>query len=300
MLSTEFLGKTLPHPFLIPSGLARDEFLEESLKSNAAIVTFKTCTMRPYDGNPSPNFHGFQHGAINAIGLQNPGAMETSKQIIWARKTFNKVLIASIAADNPTRFSQVAAMVQAAGPDFIEVNLSCPNVTGKKAYYTESPRDTSSAISAVLKTSTSPIIAKLGPTDNIVEVAQAAVAAGASAICAINTLPGLIIDLETRQSVLSNVVGGISGPALKPVALRCVYELSQAVDVPIIGLGGISNERDALEMILAGATVVGIATAAWHQGITFTFEEMPRRMESWLKQNEYESLDDFKSRGGIT
>ena len=301
MLSTNFLGHELSNPFVIPSGLARDEFLQESLESNAGVITFKTCTLRPYEGNPKPNVHGWQHGVINAIGLQNPGVMETAKLIAAAKNQYpDKVLIASIAAEQPTRFTQVASVIATAEPDFIELNLSCPNVEGLKHYFTESPKETSSAVSAVRRATNIPIIVKLGPTDNIIEVGQAAISAGAQALCAINTLPGLIVDLETHESVLSNVVGGISGPALKPVALRCVYELSQAVSVPIIGVGGISNERDALEMLLAGSTLVGVATAAWHQGITYTFEELPRRMESYLKQQKYESLNDFKKGGILT
>jgi dihydroorotate dehydrogenase (NAD+) catalytic subunit len=239
------------------------------------------------------------HGVINAIGLSNPGAEEEAPLLAEARRRlapFDVPLIASIFGGTVAEYAEVAGIVARAEPHVIEVNISCPNVADDFgtpfAATCASAGDVTGAVKAAV--GDIPVAVKLAPNvPDIGRIAAAVVEAGADAITAVNTMPGMIIDAEAGRPVLSNRVGGISGPALKPIALRCVAEIARAVDVPIIGTGGVGSGRDAAEMLMAGATAVGVGTAVWYRGAG-ALGAIAEELVAFMRDQGYASLDDLR------
>jgi len=237
-------------------------------------------------------------GLINAVGLPNPGAEAEVEILCQARERLAPLgvpIIASIFADTVENFGRVAEIVSRARPDLIEVNISCPNVASEFGEPFAASCPSAAAVTRVVKTATDiPISVKLAPdVPDIAAVARAVVEAGADAITAINTMPGMVIDIESGQPVLANRTGGVSGPALKPIALRCVYEITAVVDVPVIGTGGITTGRDAIEMLMAGATAVGVGSAVYYRGVE-AFRQILDEMITWLTDHGYTRLDDIR------
>jgi dihydroorotate dehydrogenase (NAD+) catalytic subunit len=204
-------------------------------------------------------------------------------------------VIASIFASTIRQFGQVAAIISQAEPDLIEVNISCPNVGDEFGTPFAGSPESAAAVTEIVKSSTTiPVSIKLAPNvPSIARIASAVVKAGADAITAINTMPGLIIDAYAGKPVLHNRMGGISGWALKPIALRCVTEIRQVVDVPIIGTGGITNGLDAAEMVMAGATVIGIGSAIWFRGPE-VFDLINNELIDFMKQEGYADLESMR------
>jgi len=240
------------------------------------------------------------HGLINAMGLPNPGAEEETRLLREAVRLLMPLgvsLIASIAADTVEGFGEAAALVGEAGTAFIEVNISCPNVQAEHGEMFSSSAASAAAVTRRVKASTAvPCIVKLSPNvPDIAEIARAVVAEGADAITAINTMPGMLVDAESGSPVLANRQGGISGPALKPIALRCVHDIASAVSVPIIGTGGVLNGVDAVEMITAGATCVGVGTAVVWRGEN-VFALIRDELSAWLREHGYACLEQIRSR----
>jgi dihydroorotate dehydrogenase (NAD+) catalytic subunit len=207
------------------------------------------------------------------------------------------LLIASIAADSVEEFGRAAAIVSKAGPALIEVNISCPNVESNHGEMFASSAEAAAAVTRQVKASTSiPCIVKLSPNvANIAAIARAVAAAGADGITAINTMPGMLVDAESGAPVLANGTGGISGAALKPIALRCVHEISAAVQIPIIGTGGVLTGTDAVEMLSAGATCVGVGTAVVARGEN-AFSLILEELRGWLSERGYHCLEDIRGR----
>ncbi len=228
-------------------------------------VVSKGVTRRPRRGAKMPRLAETPAGLLNAIGLQNPGirAVLAKYPPIWAR--WQVPVIVNLAADSVEEFAEMAAMLdEEPGVAGIELNVSCPNVAVGGMIFGCDPDLAAEVTAAVRAATTLPLIVKLTPhAADVVEVARAVVDAGADALSCVNTLPGLAIDVRRRRPVLGNVTGGLSGPAIKPVALRIVYQVAQAVDVPIIGLGGIASLDDALEFFMAGASAVQVGTATF-------------------------------------
>jgi dihydroorotate dehydrogenase (NAD+) catalytic subunit len=241
-------------------------------------------------------------GLINAVGLANPG-VEAEVGILRETKArlvpLGVPLIASIFAHTIEEFGYVAHRVSDAQPDLIEVNISCPNVQAEFGRPFALDAQAAAAVTHTVKEVTaSPITVKLSPnTPDLVPIARAVVEAGADALTAVNTVgPGMVIDLESGRPILANRVGGVSGPAIRPIAVRCVYELTRALgagDVPIIGTGGVSSGRDALEMIMAGATLVGVGSAVHEQGPE-VFADIRQEMEAWMEVHGVRRLDEIK------
>lgn len=226
-------------------------------------ITVKGTTLEPRLGNPVPRMTETPAGMLNAIGLQNPGVDSFINDHLPYLRTVGTPVIVNIAGNTVEDYAEVACRLdKAEGVAGIEVNISCPNVKQGGMQFGTDPDMAAEVIGAVRASTTRPVIAKLSPNvTNIVLMAESAAAAGADALSLINTLLGMAIDVRTRKPVLANVVGGLSGPALKPVAVRMVWQVAQAVDLPIIGMGGIMNAEDALEFILAGAAGVAVGTA---------------------------------------
>lgn len=273
-LTCRLLHLQLKNPIVLASGILGTSatLLERAARSGAGAVTAKSCSLAPRAGHANPVAVDWGGGLINAIGLSNPGAEQEVHLLAEAKARLEPLgvpLIASIFGGTVDEFAQVARIIAQAQPHLIEVNISCPNVGDEFGTPFAGTCESAAAVTAAVKSATTiPIAVKLAPNvPNIARIAAAVVEAGADIITAINTMPGMIVDAEARRPVLSNRVGGISGPALKPIALRCVYEIARAVRVPIIGTGGVGTGRDAAEMLVAGATAVGVGSAVWYRGV---------------------------------
>ena len=228
-------------------------------------IICKGTTLEPKDGNPQPRLTETASGLLNSIGLENIGvnALIKKKAPIWAN--WQTLAIVNIAGETIDDYARLAKQLdRVAGISGLEVNISCPNVKAGGAEFGASPAAAAEATVAVREATSLPVIVKLTPnTNDIAEVAVAVAEAGADAISLINTLKGMAIDLTKRRPVLGNITGGLSGPAIKPVALYLVYEVAKVVEIPIIGGGGIATSDDALEFIMAGASAVQVGTAGF-------------------------------------
>lgn len=301
-LSVEIAGVRLSNPLVLASGIwgTTPELLERAARAGAGAVTAKTCTPAARRGHRNPTALDWGHGLLNAMGLPNPGAEEEAAMLAEARRRIGLLgvpLIASIAADTVEGFAEAAAAVSRARPDLIEVNVSCPNVAaGCGEMFAASPDAAAEATRAVKRATSIPCLVKLSPhVADIAAVARAVAAAGADGITAVNTLPGMLVDAETGLPILANRTGGISGPALKPVALRSVYEVCAAVGIPVVGTGGISTGVDALEMISVGATAVGVGTAVAAAG-EGVFARILDEIGCWMVARGYDRLADVRGR----
>ena len=284
----EFLGKQLSSPTVLASGILGNSFdiLRRVHESGCGLVTMKSIGPEPRDGHNNPTVIDLGHGMINAVGLPSPGYLHMERE--WealSGRTFP--IIASIYGASVDEFQRVAHYVAEKKPDFIELNISCPNSEKHGMLFGTSTTASFDVVNTVKKViHTIPLIAKLTPQAlNIGEIAKACEDAGADAICAINTVgPGMLIDIESRTPILAFKKGGLSGPMIRPVAVRCVYEIFEATALPIIGLGGITTGKDAIEMIMAGATLAGIGTAVTHRGID-VFRQVTSEMDQWLNDH---------------
>ncbi len=300
-LACELLNLRLRSPVVLASGILGTSaaLLERAARAGAGAVTAKSCGPEPRPGHPNPVAVDWGHGVINAIGLSNPGAMEEATLLSDARVRLARLgvpLIASIFAGTVAEFAIVAQTIARASPAAIEVNISCPNVGDEFGTPFAATEESAAAVTAAVKRVVAdiPIAVKLAPNvASIGRIASAVVAAGADMITAVNTMPGMVIDADAGQPVLANRVGGISGPALKPIALRCVAEIAQAVNVPIIGTGGVCTGRDAAEMIMAGATAVGVGTAVWYRGVE-ALGQIVGELDSFLRERGYRTLADIR------
>jgi dihydroorotate dehydrogenase (NAD+) catalytic subunit len=299
-LAVDFCGICLSNPLILAAGILGTgaELLERVATAGAGAVTSKSCGPEPRAGHPNPTVLDWGHGLINAIGLANPGIEEMAAILKDAKgrlKPLGVPLIASIFAETVEGFAKVAHRVSKAEPDFIEANISCPNVAVEFGHPFAADPDSAAAVTRAVKGATHlPVIVKLSPNvTDIVTVARAVEASGADAIAAINTVSGMVIDVDCGQPILANRVGGLSGPAIRPIAVRCVYEIHHAVDIPIIGLGGVVDGRDAVEMIMAGAMAVGVGSAVYYRGVD-AFGEMAQEIASFMVEHSYETLADFR------
>ncbi len=228
-------------------------------------VVSKGTTLEPRPGNPQPRTAETPSGMLNTIGLQNIGVEALIRDVapVWA--TWRTPVIVNIAGKSVEEFAALAARLDGVpGVSALEVNISCPNVKVGGMLFGQDAKQAAAVTDAVVRATSLPVIVKLTPNvTDVVAIARAVVEAGADALCLINTLQAMAIDIRVRRPVLSTVFGGLSGPAIKPVALRAVYQVAQAIDVPIVGCGGIRSGEDAIEFIMAGATAVQVGTATF-------------------------------------
>jgi dihydroorotate dehydrogenase (NAD+) catalytic subunit len=291
-LTTSFLNLSLPSPLVLASGIwgTTVSLLVRAGEAGCGAVTAKSCGPTPRSGHVNPTCVDWGHGLINAIGLANPGVDAEVELLAAAREQLDArgvALFASIFAGPPEEFAIVARRVAEAKPAAIEVNISCPNVHSEfgEPYAADAAAaaEVTRHVVRAVEAAGIPVIVKLAPNvPNIARIGKAVVDAGASALCAINTMPGMVIDAESGQAILANRSGGISGPALKPIALKCIYDLHRACpDTPIIGTGGVTTGIDALEMVMAGATAVGVGSAVYYRGAE-AITLIRREMEEWL------------------
>lgn len=259
----KFLGKTFKNPIIPASGTFGFgyEFSDLYDINILGSISCKGTTLEPRYGNPLPRIAECQAGLINSIGLQNPGVDKViEEELVKLSKVYDDQIIANVGGHSIYEYVETCRKFNDCDKVFaIELNISCPNVSGGGMAFGVDPNTAATLVKEVKKASTKPIIVKLSPNvTNIVEMAKAVEAAGADAISLINTLVGMRINLRTGQPIISVKKGGYSGPGIFPVALRMVYEVSHAINIPIIGMGGISNAREVLEMMYAGAALVMI------------------------------------------
>ena len=295
LLSTNLAGLALDNPTILASGILgySAESMLRVIKGGAGAVVTKSVGLLPRMGYANPTVVQAKSGLINAMGLPNPGIDQYVDEIKYAKSLIHAPLIVSVFGYSADEYTAVAKKAVEAGADAVELNVSCPHVKQTGAEIGQNATLLYEVVSKVKAQVHKPVIVKLSPNvTDIVDLACAAVRGGADALTAVNTLKAIAIDVETMLPVLSNVKGGLSGPAVKPVALRCVYDLREKVQVPIIGCGGIVDWRDAVEYFLAGASAVQVGTAIALED-TDVFQSINRGIEVYLRKKHYRSVKDI-------
>ena len=262
--SVELCGVTLKNPVMTASGTfgSGAEYSEFTDLNRLGAVVTKGVANVPWPGNPTPRVAEVYGGMLNAVGLQNPGIDLFCKRDIPFLKKYDTKIIVNVCGHSTEEYVEVVKRLAEEPVDMLEINISCPNVKEGGIAFGQDPKAVEAITKEMKKYAKQPVIMKLSPNvTDITEMARAAEAGGADALSLINTITGMKIDINRRKFVLANKTGGMSGPAIHPVAVRMVYETAQAVKIPIIGMGGIMNAADAIEMILAGATAVSVGTA---------------------------------------
>lgn len=294
----DFLGVEFHSPLILPSGVFTtfSDFLNAQ-KNGAGGITTKSYTQEPRKGNPQPVVARFEHGFINSVGLRNVGIEKALDEIKKFQKELKIPVIVSIFDTKIDHFKKMVEMLLPLKPTFIELNLSCPNVDdefGKPlGMGAASSYQVVLAVKKLVGKKTK-IIAKLSPNvSDIKEIAKAVEAAGADAISAINTVgPGMLLNIDNYRPLIGAKMGGVSGPAILPVALRCVYEIYQSVKIPIIGIGGVTRWQDAVAMFLAGARLIGVGSAIYLKGWK-VYEEINQGIADYLKRKNFTSVEEI-------
>ena len=267
-LSVDLCGVTLKNPVMVASGTfgSGEEFSEFLDLNRLGAVVTKGVASIPWPGNPTPRICETPSGMLNAIGLQNAGYEVFAKRDLKFLENYDTKVIVNVCGHSPEEYIDCVEKLSAESrPDLLEINISCPNVKEGGIAFGTSPAGVEKITAAVKKAARQPVIMKLSPNvTDIAEIARAAEAGGANGLSMINTLTGMKIDIRRRTFALANRTGGLSGPAIHPVAVRMVWQCAQAVKIPIIGMGGIASAEDALEMIMAGASAVSVGTANFH------------------------------------
>lgn len=262
--SVNIAGVELKNPVMTASGTfgSGEEYSEFVDLSRLGAVVTKGVANVPWPGNPTPRVAEVYGGMLNAIGLQNPGIDVFAKRDIPFLRQYDTKIVVNVCGKSTQDYCEVVERLADEDVDLLEINISCPNVKEGGIAFGQNPKAVEDITRAVKKVAKQPVIMKLSPNvTDITEMARAAEAGGADALSLINTLTGMKIDIHRRSFVLANRTGGMSGPAVKPVAVRMVYQVANAVKLPVIGMGGIMSAEDAIEFILAGATAVSVGTA---------------------------------------
>ncbi|MDF2542114.1 MAG: pyrD [Herbinix sp.] len=271
------------------SGMEYSDYID---LSRLGAVTTKGVANIPWPGNPTPRVAETYGGMLNAIGLQNPGMEVFIERDIPFLRKFNTKIIVNVVGKTEEDYCEVVERLADCDVDLLEINISCPNVKEGGIAFGQNPKSVEQITTEIKKKAKQPIIMKLSPNvTDIKETARAAQAGGADAISLINTLTGMKIDIHKRAFLLANKTGGLSGPAIKPIAVRMVYEAAHAVTIPIIGMGGITNAEDALEFIMAGASMVAVGTANFINPRATI--EVVEGIEAYMKQYGITDINDL-------
>lgn len=271
------------------SGQEYGEFVD--LNKLGAVVT-KGVAHVPWAGNDTPRIAEVTGGMLNAIGLQNPGIDVFCQRDIPFLQKYDTKVIVNVCGHAPEEYLAVVERLADEPVDMLEINISCPNVNAGFLAFGQDPKNVEELTAQIKKIARQPVIMKLTPNvTDITVMAKAAEAGGADAISLINTLTGMKIDIHKRTFALANKTGGMSGPAVKPVALRMVYQAAHAVNIPVIGMGGIMNAEDALEFIMAGATAVSVGTANFHN--PYATLEIIKGIEEYMEKNQIEDIHEL-------
>ncbi|MGI6367560.1 MAG: dihydroorotate dehydrogenase [Anaerolineae bacterium] len=300
-LSVDLAGVRLRNPLVLASGIwgSSPQTLLRAGRAGAGAVTSKSASVAPRKGHPNPTVLNWGSGLINAVGLTNPGAQAERELLLTVRdalRAAHTALIISVFGGVPGDFAEAVEILEPVQGDLVELNISCPNVHSEFGRpFALEPAAAAAVTRRVRAVHRGPLLVKLSPnTPDIVHVARAVVDAGADGLTAVNTLgPGMLIDVHARRPILANATGGVSGDAIRPIALRCVYELASVIDVPIIGTGGISTGLHALQMIMAGATAVGIGSALVEVGAC-VFERVLGELLLLMEELDITDLADVR------
>jgi len=301
-LGVDFINLHLKNPLVLASGIlgTSPSLMTRCALAGAGGITSKSCGPEPRTGHENPVALAWQGGVINAIGLTNPGVQEEVALLEETKQRLSQQdvpLFASIFAPTLAQFGEVARVVADAAPDLIEVNISCPNVASEFGTPFSATAEMAAAVTREVRRAVSlPISIKLAPNVPMIsEIARAVAEEGADAITAINTMPAMLIDAYAGKPVLKNRTGGLSGTALKPIALRCVAEIASRVSLPIIGTGGVSTGIDAAEMLMAGATLVGVGSAIWQDGPA-VFSRIADELAQFMDETGYARIDALRGK----
>jgi dihydroorotate dehydrogenase (NAD+) catalytic subunit len=298
-LEVDFCGVRFENPTVLASGVLGvcASSLKNVVRNGAGGVTTKSIWLEEHTGHVNPTMFGTEHYFINAVGLSDAGVNKAVEETFPEYNNEKPApIIASIVAGKIDDFVAVAEEVSKCNPDIIEVNISCPNVEdefGKPfACVVEDARAVTKKVKNVVKDI--PVIIKLSPNvSNIGEIANACADSGADGFCAVNTFgPGLAVDIDLRMPILKNRVGGVSGPGIKPLAVKCVYDVYKATGLPIVGTGGVLSGEDAIEMMMVGARLVGIGTMVYYRGAE-GFSEVVKEINEWCDKNGVKNINDI-------
>ena len=293
-VSVDFAGVHMKNPVTTASGtfgsgVEYGDFVDLNC---LGAVTTKGVASVPWPGNPTPRICETYGGMLNAIGLQNPGIDLFISRDIPFLKQYDTNIIVNVCGKTKEEYIEVVERLAGEDVAMLEINISCPNVKAGGIAFGQNPKLVEEITAAIKAKAKQPVIMKLSPNvTDIAEMARAAQAGGADAVSLINTLTGMKIDISRRTFALANKTGGMSGPAVKPVAVRMVYEVAQAVDIPVLGMGGIRTAEDALEFIMAGATMVAVGTANFHEPET-TVQVMDG-IRKFMEQNHVEDIREL-------
>ncbi len=294
MLAIELCGIKLRNPTMLASGImgTTAASLVRIARAGAGAVVTKSTGLVPREGHRNPTVVEIEQGLLNAIGLANPGVAEFVQELRGVSGTGVPV-VASVYGLSIEEYAKAARFVTKAGVAAIELNLSCPNVEKAGAIFGADEELAFQVVHLVRRATSLPVFAKLtANAGDVVAIAKACEDAGADAITAINTLKAMAIDIRARTPLLGNRVGGLSGQCIKPIAVRCVYEIAREVSVPVIGCGGITTGRDAVEFLLAGARAVQIGTAVLTRGVS-VFRKVSLEIKEYLEEMGYGSVDEI-------
>jgi len=300
-LAVDLAGLRLRNPVMNAAGVLgiSSRLLRRVYEGGAGAVVTKSLGPVPRSGHRNPTLVSVEGGVLNAMGLPNPGA-DYFIEAIRELKRDGIPVVASFFGASIEEFREVAGVLSDAGADALELNCSCPNVEEEMGMLGADHVNTERVTAAVKEAARPPVFVKLSPNvTDIAGIARAAERGGADAITAVNTLKGMAVDIDLRRPVLTNVTGGLSGPALKPVALRCVWEVAGAVEIPVIGCGGVSDWRDAVEYLLCGASAVEIGTGAMERGFE-VYGEVAEGIRRYLEENGFREVGEIVglARGG--
>lgn len=295
-LSIKLCNIRLNNPTILASGIlgTTKALLKRVAENSAGAVTIKSISVEPRDGHKNPTVITFEAGMLNAVGYSNPG-VEAAAREFTDLQDVGVPVIASVIGTQKEDFVRVVEGISGLEFSAIEIPLSCPHTPGFGLLAGQgTPQATFEITSAVRRATSLPIFVKLSPNiTEICNIAKAAEDAGANAITAVNSMgPGMIINIEAQKPILSFKVGGVTGDALRPIAVRCVYDLYKAIKIPIIGVGGISTGRHAIEMIMAGASVVGIGTGVYYRGVD-VFRKVCEEMTQWMQENGFSNINSI-------
>lgn len=293
-MSVNLAGVTLKNPVMTASGTfgSGAEYSEFVDLNNLGAVVTKGVANVPWPGNPTPRVAETTGGMLNAIGLQNPGIDVFCERDIPFLKKFDTKIIVNVCGKTTEDYCEVVERLGNEPVDMLEINVSCPNVKEGGIAFGQNPKAAEDITKAVKKYAKQPVIMKLSPNvTDIAEMARAVEAGGADAVSLINTLTGMKIDINRRTFSLANKTGGVSGPAIHPIAVRMVYQAANAVKVPVIGMGGIASSEDAIEMLLAGASAVSVGTANFHDPAVTA--KIVDGIEAYMKKYGFETVADM-------
>lgn len=293
-MKVNIAGVEWNNPVTVASGTfgSGTEFSEFVDLNRLGAVTTKGVANIPWAGNPTPRVAETYGGMMNAVGLQNPGIDLFCERDLPFLRQYDTKIIVNVCGKSTEDYCEVVERLASEDVDMLEINISCPNVKEGGIAFGQNPKAAEDITKAVKKYAKQPVIMKLSPNvTSISEMAKAVEAGGADAVSLINTLTGMKIDVHRRQFVLANKTGGVSGPAIHPIAVRMVYEAAHAVNVPVIGMGGIAGAEDAIEMMLAGASAVSVGTANFHNpAVTM---EIVDGIEAYMKKYGFENTSEI-------